>query len=191
MKPRVVSFAAILVLFTAALPSAKAQANPSANSKPSQQRRTQLAQSAHADIFNASGQKIGTATFSPSEGGVRIDVDVSQLPPGLHGIHIHAVGKCEGPDFKTAGPHFNPAGKKHGKDNPQGPHNGDLPNLEVGADGRATASMLDTNVTLGDGPTSLFGPGGTSIVIHANMDDYKTDPSGNSGARIACGVIQK
>ena len=86
------------------------------------------------------------------------------------------MGKCEGPDFKSAGPHFNPAGKKHGKDNPQGPHNGDLPNIEVGADGHATASMLDTNVTLGDGPTSLFQPGGTSIVIHASMDDYKTDP---------------
>lgn len=153
--------------------------------------QAQMAQSAHADIVNAEGQKIGTATLSPSSGGVRIDVDVSQLTPGTHGIHIHSVGKCEGPDFKTAGAHFDPAGKKHGKDNPEGPHNGDLPNLEVGADGHATVSILDANVSLGDGPNSLFQPGGTSIVIHAGPDDYKTDPAGNSGARIACGVIQK
>jgi Cu-Zn family superoxide dismutase len=151
----------------------------------------QLAQSAHADIVNGRGDKVGTATFVPSAGGVRIDVNVSQLPPGPHGIHIHAVGKCEGPDFKTAGGHFNPANKKHGRDNPAGPHNGDLPNLEVGPDGKATTSLLDTNVTLSDGPNSLFPEGGTSIVIHASQDDYKTDPSGNSGARIACGVIQK
>jgi superoxide dismutase, Cu-Zn family len=151
----------------------------------------EMASAAHADIVNAAGEKIGTAKFVPSAGGVRVDVDVSQLPPGTHGIHIHTVGKCEGPDFKTAGGHFNPASKKHGRDNPAGPHNGDLPNLEVGPDGKATTSLLDTNVTLSDGPNSLFQAGGTSIVIHADQDDYKTDPAGNSGARIACGVIQK
>lgn len=151
----------------------------------------QMATGAHADIVNAAGDKIGTATFVPSAGGVRVDVNVSQLPPGTHAIHIHAVGKCEGPDFKTAGGHFNPASKKHGRDNPAGPHNGDLPNIEVGPDGKATTSLLDTNVTLSEGPNSLFQDGGTSIVIHAMQDDYKTDPSGNSGARIACGVVQK
>ena len=151
----------------------------------------QMASTAHADIVNATGDKIGTATLVPSAGGVRIDLSVSQLPPGTHGIHIHTAGKCEGPDFKTAGAHFNPADKKHGRDNPAGPHNGDLPNIEVGPDGKATTSLLDTNVTLSDGPNSLFHDGGTSIVIHAMQDDYKTDPAGNSGARIACGVIQK
>lgn len=151
----------------------------------------QMAGQAHAVIVNAAGDKIGTATFVPSAGGVRVDVTVEQLPPGPHGIHIHAVGKCDGPDFKTAGAHYNPASKKHGRDNPGGPHNGDLPNLEVGPDGKATTSLLDTNVTLSDGPNSLFQDGGTSIVIHAEQDDYRTDPSGNSGGRIACGVIQK
>jgi len=148
------------------------------------------APSVHADIVNAQGQKIGTATLHPSASGVRIDVEVSQLPPGTHGIHIHTVGKCEGPAFASAGGHFNPASKKHGKDNPEGPHAGDLLNIEAGgAYGTAKASFTDPNVTLGDGPNSLFHEGGTAIVIHEKADDYKTDPSGNSGARIACGVV--
>ena len=152
---------------------------------------TGFGQSAHADIANAQGQKIGTAQIRASGGGVRIDVKVSQLPLGIHGIHIHNVGKCEGPAFASAGPHFNPASKKHGKDNPAGPHGGDLLMLKVNADGSGKASLLDPNATLGDGPNSLFHEGGTSLVIHADPDDYKTDPAGNSGARIACGVIEK
>jgi superoxide dismutase, Cu-Zn family len=185
MKFQTAIFAVALCTATIAPPSA------SARTTPPQKSSAQMAQSAHADIVNATGQKIGTATFATAASGVRIDVDVTQLPPGTHGIHIHAVGKCESPDFKTAGGHFNPAGKKHGKDNSEGAHNGDLLNLEVAADGHGSASLLDANVTLGDGPTSLFQPGSTAIVIHAGPDDYKTDPAGNSGARIACGVIQK
>ncbi len=152
---------------------------------------TVFGQSAHADIVDAQGQKIGTAQIRSSGTGVRIEVSVSQLPPGTHGIHIHNVGKCEGPAFTSAGPHFNPTSKKHGKDNPEGPHAGDLLNLEVKADGTGKASLLDPNATLGEGPNSLFHEGGTSLVIHASPDDYKTDPAGNSGARIACGVIEK
>ena len=148
-------------------------------------------QSAHADIVNAQGQKIGTAEIRPSGSGVSINVNVSQLPPGTHGIHIHNVGKCEGPAFTSAGPHLNPTSKMHGKDNPEGPHAGDLLNLEVKDDGVGKASLVDSNVTLGAGPNSLFHEGGTSLVIHANSDDYKTDPAGNSGPRIACGVIEK
>ncbi|HZW80504.1 MAG TPA: superoxide dismutase family protein [Candidatus Deferrimicrobiaceae bacterium] len=147
--------------------------------------------SAHADIVNAQGQKIGAARFWQQKEDVKIAVNVSQLPPGIHGIHIHNVGKCEGPDFTSAGPHLNPYTKKHGKDNPDGPHAGDLLNIEVKADGTAKATLLDKMVTLGGGPNSTFHDGGTAIVIHAKKDDYKTDPAGNSGPRIACGVIRK
>jgi superoxide dismutase, Cu-Zn family len=149
-------------------------------------------QSARANIVNAQGQKIGTATIREADGGIRIDVRISQLPPGTHGIHVHTIGKCEGPDFMSAGGHLNPTSKKHGKDNPEGPHAGDLLNIQVDGTGHAEASLLDANATLlGDGPNSLFHEGGTSIVIHANTDDYKTDPAGNSGARIACGVVER
>jgi len=147
--------------------------------------------SAHADIVNAQGQKIGTAAIRQAGAGIRLYLQVSQLPPGTHGIHIHTVGKCEGPDFISAGGHLNPASRKHGKDNPEGPHAGDLLNIQAKASGDAEASLLDPNVTLGDGPNSLFHEGGTAIVIHEKTDDYKTDPAGNSGARIACGVIEK
>lgn len=148
-------------------------------------------QGAHANIVNAQGQKIGTATIRQADGGIRIEVQVSQLPPGTHGIHIHTVGKCESPDFVSAGGHLNPTSKKHGKDNPEGPHAGDLLNIQVDATGHATATLLDPNATLGDGSNSLFHEGGTAIVIHANTDDYKTDPAGNSGARIACGIVER
>jgi Cu-Zn family superoxide dismutase len=146
---------------------------------------------AHADIVNAQGQKIGTARIVAAKQGIKIEVKVSQLTPGMHGIHIHNVGKCEGPDFTSAGPHLNPDMKKHGKDNPEGPHAGDLLNIDVKADGTAKATLLDTMATLGDDSGSIFHDGGTAIVIHAKEDDYKTDPAGNSGPRIACGVIQK
>jgi superoxide dismutase, Cu-Zn family len=148
-------------------------------------------QSAYADVINAQGQKIGSASLVQTDAGVRVDLEVSQLPPGVHGVHLHAAAKCEAPAFSTAGGHFNPDMKKHGAENPDGPHAGDLTNLEVAADGTAKASILDSRVTLSDGPNSLFRDAGTALVIHEKADDNKTDPSGNSGARIACGVIQR
>src|SRR5262252_6198105 len=146
---------------------------------------------AHADFINAQGQKIGTALITQTANGVKIDVNVAQLPAGTHAFHIHAVGKCEVPDFKSAGGHFNPAGKQHGKDNPNGPHAGDMLNFEVGADGTAKFSIVNTSVTLEEGVNSLFHQAGTALVIHERADDYKTDPAGNAGNRIACGVVQK
>jgi len=152
----------------------------------------QMGGSAKADIQNNRGEKVGTAMLSPAENGVRISLDVSKLSPGMHGIHIHNVGKCDPPDFSTAGPHFNPTPKKHGLQNPEGPHAGDMKNLTVGSDGTAHIEFVDTLVSLADGvPNSLFHPNGTALVIHVDPDDEMTDPSGKSGARIACGVISK
>jgi Cu-Zn family superoxide dismutase len=153
--------------------------------------RQDSASSARADFINAQGQKIGTAVVTQTAAGVRIDVNVAQLAAGTHAFHIHALGKCEAPDFKSAGGHFNPAGKQHGKDNPYGPHAGDMMNFEVDPDGNAKFSAMNIGVTLGEGANSLFHEGGTALVIHEKADDYKTDPAGNAGNRIACGVIQK
>ena len=123
-------------------------------------------------------------------GGVTIALDLRNLAPGEHAFHVHQIAKCE-PPFATAGPHFNPAVKKHGLENPDGSHAGDMKNITVGADGTVKVAILNTQVTLGEGPNSLFLNGGTSLVIHAKPDDMKTDPAGNAGDRIACGVIVK
>ena len=144
-----------------------------------------------ATIVNSKGETVGTAILTEGPDGVSISVVVANLPPGRHGIHIHAAGKCDPPDFQTAAGHFNPFGKKHGLKNPEGPHAGDLPNLEVGPDGKGKLEGKVGGLTLAkEGLASLFGPDGTSVVIHAGPDDDVTDPAGGSGARIACGVIK-
>ena len=150
-------------------------------------------ESAHADILNAQGTKIGTAKFEPLGQDVKVLVDVSEMTPGEHGIHIHTVGKCEGPAFTTAGGHFNPTKAHHGIHNPASPHPhvGDLRNLLVDKSGKGSQEFVIAGATLDEGANSLFHEGGTALVIHAAADDMMTDPSGNSGDRIACGVIEK
>jgi Cu-Zn family superoxide dismutase len=149
------------------------------------------APSATVTLRDAQGKAVGTATIAPGDGGVKISVSVSGVTPGLHGFHVHAVGKCEGPEFKSAGGHFNPATREHGLDNPKGSHAGDMPNLSVGPDGTGKGEFLARGATLEPGAGSLFPDGGTALVLHAGPDDMKSDPAGNAGARIACGVIER
>lgn len=148
--------------------------------------------SAIVEFINTKNEKIGTAILKEGPDGVEMELNVTNLPPGKHGFHIHETGKCEVPDFKTAGGHFNPEGKQHGLHNSSGPHVGDLDNLVIQNDGKLTTKVMIPNVTLKPGEkNSLFKEEGTSLVIHEKEDDMKSDPAGNSGNRIACGVIEK
>ena len=143
------------------------------------------------ELKDAQGKAVGDIVIWDQGSGVGLELHLHDLTPGAHGIHFHQVPKCEAPDFKSAGGHFNPDSKKHGFDSPDGHHAGDMTNFTVDASGKAEVHLEDKDVTLKDGPHSLLTGGGAAIVVHAKADDYKTDPSGNSGDRVACGVITK
>ncbi len=146
------------------------------------------ADTATASLKDASGNEVGKAALTNTQSGVLIRLDLAAVPAGEHAFHIHAVGKCEPPDFKSAGPHFNPDTTKHGFENPEGPHAGDMPNLFVPADGKLSIEVLNPGASL-SGEAALLDADGAALVIHAGADDYQTDPAGNAGDRIACGVI--
>jgi superoxide dismutase, Cu-Zn family len=140
-------------------------------------------------LLTADGSEAGSVILEETTNDVIVTVAVSSLPPGSHGLHIHASGMCDAPLFEAAGDHWNPTSRKHGKDNPQGAHMGDLLNIEIGQNGTGSRRFLIPAAKLREGPTAIMDADGASLVIHADPDDYKTDPSGNSGSRMACAVI--
>lgn len=144
-------------------------------------------------LIDTTGKSVGTATLTEaSNGTLTVDVSVTGMPPGVHGIHFHEFGKAEPtakPPFSTAGEHYNPENKQHGLENPNGAHGGDLPNLTVDAQGRGTLNATTDRVTLTDGPKTLLDANGSALIIHTAADDQKTNPSGNSGGRIVGGVV--
>jgi superoxide dismutase, Cu-Zn family len=142
-----------------------------------------------AQMRDASGKDLGTLMLVEGSGGITAGGRLTGLPPGEHGIHLHTTGKCEGPKFTSAGNHWNPTNRKHGTRNPQGPHLGDMPNITAAADSSASVQVTTPGGTL-FGDNSLGDSDGAAMVVHAKPDDYRTDPSGNSGDRIACGVVQ-
>jgi Cu-Zn family superoxide dismutase len=144
---------------------------------------------ATAAIHDASGRTVANARLEQAGAAIRVHVESAGLAAGNYGTHVHAVGLCEPPGFTTAGAHWNPTGRQHGSENPQGAHLGDLPNLVVDASGRGSVDFSISSASIASGSDALLDADGAAIVIHAQADDYRTDPSGNSGARIACGIL--
>lgn len=174
------SLAAVLPLSCAALLGACATTGPADSAKVL----------ATANLADGTGKSVGSARIEQTGTVMRLVAEVNGLTTGDHGIHLHTTGKCEAPAFASAGGHLNPAAHQHGSMNPAGPHLGDLPNVSVGADGKGTLSFVLAG-TSAEVAASLFDADGTAVVVHASADDYKTDPSGNSGGRIACGVLNR
>ena len=151
----------------------------------------QAPETAKAELKDASGKTVGQAMLTESPHGVLVHVTLSGAPEGAHAFHIHTTGKCEAPMFMTAGGHFNPAMKQHGISNPMGMHAGDLPNIQVPAGGALIFDVFASDVTLKSGTNSLMDADGSALMLHQGLDDYKGDPAGNAGNRIACGVVTK
>jgi superoxide dismutase, Cu-Zn family len=146
------------------------------------------AATARAELKDVRGVRVGEASLQDTPEGVKVSATFSELPAGDHAFHVHAIGRCE-PPFESAGGHFNPTNRQHGRDNPQGAHAGDMPNLQVPERKTAQIEIVLKDVTLETGPNRLLDADGASLVVHERADDYVTDPAGNAGARIACGVI--
>jgi Cu-Zn family superoxide dismutase len=142
-----------------------------------------------ADVRDTAGNTVARASLSQVGDAVRVRIEAAGLLPGTYGAHVHSVGRCDAPAFESAGPHWNPTGRLHGRDNPGGQHLGDLPNLMVGTDRRGSFEFTIPGATLAGGGRPVLDGDGAAIVVHARADDYRTDPSGNSGTRIACGVL--
>ena len=152
----------------------------------------QMPPQAEATFHNQQGQEVGRATLTQTASGVLIEIELSNIPQGEHGFHIHESGICDAADgFKSAGGHFEPAQHQHGYMAADGPHAGDMPNQFAGSDGRLAANVLNANLTLSDGPTSVLDGDGSAIIVHAKPDDYASQPTGDAGDRIACALIEK
>jgi len=183
MKIRALLTAAAL---TAALPALAQEG--AATPPPADKKTPPKGQTAKAQVKDSEGKDVGEITFEQTKQGVLIRGKLSNLPPGQHAFHIHEVGKCEAPAFTSAGGHFNPSKKAHGLLAPKGKHQGDLPNLYVAQDGTVQFDIFSQN---GLTVKSLFDKDGSAMVVHAKEDDYHTDPTGDAGGRIACGVVEK
>jgi Cu-Zn family superoxide dismutase len=145
---------------------------------------------ADAVLVDAAGAPRGDALITQLDQGLRLLIRVEGVPPGVHAVHIHTIGRCEAPDFRSAGGHWNPAGREHGRDNPRGQHRGDMPNLIVGQNGTGLVEVTITGGHIEGGPQSLLDADGSAIMLHARPDDYRSDPAGAAGPRIACGIIE-
>ena len=180
--------ASALALVSCANATAPGSSSASATSSETVEPAPQPLSLATATLKAPDGSEKGLVTLASTGGKIELRINGMALPPGEHGAHLHAVGRCDAPDFSSAGAHLNPHGKAHGAENPNGSHLGDLPNMSVGADGKGslTAPVAGTPAEV---EANVFDADGTAVVIHASADDYRTDPSGNSGGRIACGVL--
>lgn len=178
MKQLIVGFA----IAAGAIASAQSQS-------PASTAAARPAITASADLIDAQGRRAGEARLQQTPHGVLIRLDLTNATPGVHGLHIHELGRCDRPSFESAAGHFNPTGRQHGFLNPRGPHAGDLPNIEIPATGRLLVEHFARDITLHSGAGSLLDSDGSAIVIHSGTDDYMTDPSGHSGERLACGQL--